>query len=172
MPTAHAPMPAVSEARPFQMQALESRIVQDPTNPNAYRMEVRLYNGTGGALTQYGVYEVWAGGTAATAPNPRVRAAGASVTNRHRVWCVATAATADASWDWFVVQGNTTALVEGTATDVAAGDILKPVASQVYLVFDHGTVPTLNAIAIAHGAQAANAAVATPIYLIGNCAPI
>ena len=170
MPLAHAPMPAVSEARPFQMQALESRIVQDPTNPNAYRMEVRLYN-PGSALTLGGLYEVFAGGTAATAPNPRVQAIGGSVSNRQRVFCVATSAAAATAWDWFVVQGNCNILVEGT-TDVAAGDILKPVASQIYVVQDHASVATVSGIAIAHGAQASATPTLTACYLIGNMASI
>jgi hypothetical protein len=171
MPMAVAPLPSPTAGIPLGMQALESRIIQDPTNPNAYRYEVRLYNPSGSALTQYGVYEVFAGGTAATAPNPRVQAVGSSVANRQRVFCVATAATAATSWDWFVVQGNCTALVDG-GTDVTAGDILKPVASQVYLVQDHATVPTVSGMAISHQTFTDTPAAAKAIYLIGNPASI
>lgn len=163
--------PAATREIPFAIPALQTRIIMDPTNPNAFREEVKLYNGTSGTLSQYGVYEVFFGGTAATAPNPRVQAIGAGVANRGRIFCVATQATVDATWDWFVTRGNCTCLVEGT-TDVAAGDILKPVASQVYLVQDHATVPTVSGMARAHAAQAANSAVASAIYLGGNPASI
>lgn len=165
-----AARPAATREIPFAIPALQSRIILDPTNPNAFREEVQLYN-AGSALTQYGLYEVFAGGTAATAPNPRVQAIGGSVSNRQRVFCVTTQAHAASAWDWCVVRGNCTALVEGT-TDVAAGDILKPVASQVYLVQDHATVPTVSGMARAHAAQAANSAVASAIYLMGNTASI
>lgn len=162
--------PAAVGGHPWAINALQTRVITPPDNPNAFRVEAYLYN-AGSALTLYGLYEIFAGGTAATAPNPRVQAIGGSVGNRQRLFCVATAAAAAAAWDWFVIQGNCTCLVEGT-TDVAAGDILKPVASQIYLVQDHATVATVSGIAIAHAAQAANSAVASAIFLIGNPASI
>ena len=166
----YAPIAAAVGGRPFLIPALESRIVEDPTNPNAYRIDVKLYN-AGSALTLGGVYEVFAGGTAATAPNPRVQAIGGSVSNRMRLFCVALSAAAATAWDWFTIQGNCTILLEGS-TDIAAGDILKPVASQIYLVQDHATVPTVSGIAIAHVAQASATPTLGAAYLIGNPASI
>lgn len=166
----YAPIAAAVGGRPFMIPALESRIVEDPTNPNAYRIDVKLYN-AGSALTLGGVYEVFAGGIAATAPNPRVQAIGGTVSNRQRIFCVALSAAAATAWDWFTIQGNCTALCEG-GTDIAAGDILKPVADQIYLVQDHATVATVSGIAIAHEAYTTASAALKAIYLIGNPASI
>lgn len=166
-----APMPAATEAMPFLLAGLESRIVTDPTNPQFIRKDVKLYNGTGGALTAGGLYEAFVGGTARTDPNPRVKAIGASAGGRPRLYCVALAATAAATWDWFAVYGNVQALVDGDTNDVAAGDYLKPVASSVNLVLDHATVPTAACVGAAHGANGGTAAL-TWILLAGNFAVI
>ena len=127
---------------------------------------IKVYNGTSGALTKGGVYMVVYDGDEET--NPKL-AAPATVAADAQV-VVATAASADATWCWVVVSGYVDALVEGT-TDVAKDDFLKATNAQIYFVKD-ATTKSTDSAAIACAAQAANSAVLTKVYLIGDLVDI
>lgn len=128
------------------------------------RHEVRLYNATGGALTSGGFYMVDYGGTTPTAPNPRVVTPATTAIMREFV--VALSALADVSYGWFAYAGYVDALVEGT-TDVTAGDYLKLVNAQLYVVKDATTISAAS-MARALAGQTANSAVAARIFLFGS----
>lgn len=126
--------------------------------------QIKLYNGTGGALTANRLYVVTLGGTTATAPNPRVAAPATSSVQKYYV--VSSAATADASYDWFTLWGYCTLGLEGTS-DISAGDWLKAVNAQVYAVVD-GAAQTAASIGLALEAQAANSVVEKTVFLYGE----
>lgn len=130
--------------------------------------QVQLYNATGGVLSAGGFYLVNYGGTTATAPNPRVTAPATQAAAR--LYVVSATALADVSWGWFTYLGYCDALVEGT-TDVTAADFLKLVNAQVYCVKDATTRSTAT-VAIALAAQAANSAVSSRVFLLGEGAVI
>jgi hypothetical protein len=129
---------------------------------------VRLYNGTGSALTQYAVYMLNYDGDEET--NPKVIACATSTPIRWLV--VAQEATAAASWGWFACFGYTECLVEGT-TDVAKDDFLKLTSGTSATAFiKDGTTITAASFAIATEAQADNSAVATRVFLLGDKATV
>ena len=126
--------------------------------------QIQLYNATGGALTANRLYVVTYAGSTTTAPNPRVIAPATSTVEKYYV--VSTAATADATWDWFILSGYATLGLEGT-TNIDAGDSVKAVNGQVYVVKD-STVQTAVSVAIALEAQAADSVVEKIAYMNGE----
>lgn len=133
-------------------------------NTHEPQIRVRLYNATGGACVVGASYMVSYDGDEES--NPSVIAC-AAVTPP--VWVVfATEATPAASWGWFIIAGYADILVEGT-TDVAKDDFLEstPATSATALIKD-GTSKTTGSVAIACAAQAANSAVLTKCYIIGE----
>ena len=129
---------------------------------------VRAYNGTGSAATANACYVLRYDGDEET--NPSIVAASTSVTGTTAInyVVVATDAIAAASFGWYAIHGVYDVLVEGT-TDVAKDDYLELVqsTSATALVKD-GTSLTINSVAIACAAQAANSAVATRCFLFGE----
>ena len=149
-------------------QALKCRIVDyiNPTTgvPEGHQMQVFLYNATGGALTQYATYEFSYDGDEET--NFNVITCATATPPRDIV--VATAATAAATWDWFVVCGYTQCGVEGT-TDVAKDDFLKLTSGTSAVAFiKDGTTYTTSSHAQATEAQAANSVVNIKVFLLGG----
>lgn len=128
---------------------------------------VRVYNGTGGALTANRPYLLTFAGTSTSAENPRVTALAAQAGVQNHV-VIAHEAIADASWGWVCYQGYHDCGIEGT-TDVAAGDYLLVSAgvSTTGLVKD-GTSRTQQSCAIACEAQATNSVVDKRVYLFGG----
>ena len=87
-----------------------------------------MYNANGGALLAGGVYAIYYGGASATPTTiPMVKTVVAAPATTYEEVCVAIKATADATYDWFVVEG----FAEARCTDAAAladlnqGDYLK-----------------------------------------------
>lgn len=134
------------------------------------RLEIKLYNGRGSATVAGGVYRVIFDGDEET--NPAVATATAQTVDQWYV--VSIRAVADATWDWYAIEGYVDALVEGT-TDVAKDDTLKVVVGTAANAFVQDTasgVISSDTIAIACAAQAANSSVLTKVYLYGREADI
>lgn len=74
---------------------------------------------------------------------------------------------ADATWDWFIIEGPCQALVDGGTTDVAAGDYLKMTAatSATALTSDGTATLSADSIAIAVDANTGTAALKKVIML-------
>ncbi len=79
---------------------------------------------------------------------------------------VATQTTTAAGFQWYQYKGDAEALVEGT-TDVAKDDFLEVLNTETSFKKDASSRST-NSVAIAQEAQAANSAVLTNIYLLGE----
>jgi hypothetical protein len=129
------------------------------------REEIFLYNNTGGAtaMGQVGLIEY----TGLSTTNPQLIILAAKTAIYYHI-AAAMEVVAAAAGVWCALMGPADILVEGT-TDVAVGDFLKAVAgtSTVALIKD-GTTKTEDSYAIAHAAQAANSAVLTKCYLLGE----
>jgi hypothetical protein len=144
-----------------------------PTDPGLQqgdgtgRWEIYLYNGTGGTLTQYGVYLVSDDGTA---NSPLVKSITSAASGTFREVAVAINATNSGSGDWFYALGVIpNALVNGT-TPVAIGDPLKisVATSAVAFIKDSpgsGAEWSDNTFGTAMAAQAAASNVAIKIRL-------
>lgn len=139
----------------------------DPTTgveTNEGNRMVRLYNNTGAATVQGGVYQVTWGATEATLV--QVIAGAATTVDVEMV--VAEGVVAIGAWGWFFWGGMCPALVEGT-TDVSVADFLKFVTGTSSNGFiKDGTARTGKSFAIAYAAQAANSAVLTKVFLLGG----
>lgn len=134
----------------------------------------KLYNGRGSACLQGGVYRIVFDSTAATPM--RVATITAQTVNQR--YAVALNATADAAWDWFAIEGDVNALVDGDTTDVAVGDTLKVVAATNADAFIQDTsvstttaVPSTDTIAIAREANTGAEALKR-VYLVGEVADV
>jgi len=137
----------------------------------AYRT-LRVYNGTGGALTQYAMYTLSFDGDEETNPKLIANVSGASTGLYYAYRVVATEAAAAAAYTDVVVWGWYTCLVEGT-TDVAKDDFLKIDTSvSTTAPIKDGTTKTTGSVAIAAEAQATNSAVAARVFLLGERAVI
>jgi hypothetical protein len=134
-----------------------------------YRREVRLYNGTGGAIVAGTVLLVHYTGAPSTSPQVKVTATNTPT----REVVVAPYAVPTATWGWFCCGGWVDALVEGT-TAVAAADLLKIVQATGANSFikDSSTVYSTGTIAVAGAAQAAGGEVITLVELLGGKAII
>lgn len=111
--------------------------------------------------TQYAIYQIAAGATGPTATAVATRSVVGMV-------CVPQGATTTtAGWYWAQIQGPATMLVEGT-TDVASGNMLEVLNAETSAKLDHASVESANTIAVAAAAQAANSAVAIPVWLLGK----
>lgn len=128
-------------------------------------------NSTGGALTANRIYCHGVTNTSGYQWDQEIFTLGQSSkgTSINMMAGAAMAAVPDAYFGWVQVYGRVVSgPVEGT-TDVAAGDNLKMVSGQTYLVKDvaAGTAPTNKRTAIALAAQAADSVVATNVFV--NC---
>jgi hypothetical protein len=137
---------------------------------NLRRVEMRLYNAAATTVLG-GWYELAFDGDEETNPKVITIASGAAsgaVTGAIQYAVVATEVVATGNWSWFVVQGNYSALVEGT-TDVAKDDYLKFATgtSTTAPIKDSSTVRSTTSVAIARAAQTANSAVLTDVYIFG-----
>lgn len=159
------PRSTISSTTTFGAKRIVEYADSNGVGTGEYREEVFLYNNTGGATVvgQCGLLEYTGLGTT----NPQIVALAAKTAIYYHL-VVAMEAVAAAGGVWCAVQGPADILVEGT-TDVAVGDFLKAVAgtSTTALIKD-GTTKTEDSYAIAHAAQAANSAVLTKCYLIGE----
>jgi hypothetical protein len=136
------------------------RVVRN--SDGTYQSQIRLYNGTGGAMVAGRVYVLSYDGDEET--NPKCGTPATLAIYQHVV--VAINATASATWDWFAIQGYVDALVEGT-TDVAKDDFLEVLNTETSFKKD-GAAKTVNSPAIACAAQAADSSVLTRVYLFGE----
>ncbi len=134
----------------------------------------RLYNGRGSACLQGGVYRIVFDSTAATPM--RVATITAQTVNQR--YAVAENATADATWDWFCIEGDTNALVDGDTTDVAVGDTLTVVAGtnadafiRDQAVSTTTAVPSSDTIAVAREANTGTEALKR-VQLLGEVADV
>lgn len=82
-----------------------------------------LYNGLGAAAVAGAVYLVEFDGD--PTKNPKVVACDASAANTYEHVAVGLNASADAGFDWYVVEGYCMASCNGDATDLTRGDWLK-----------------------------------------------
>lgn len=98
------------------------------------------------------------------ATNPT--AAACATSSVYQLVGIATKTTTAAGFQWYQYKGDAEALVEGT-TDVAKDDFLELLNTEVTMKKD-GASRTVNSIAIAQEAQAANSDVLTNVYLIGD----
>lgn len=132
-------------------------------------LAIRLYNATGGAMVKGRVYKLAFDGDEETNPSAVAVVTLASVYQNVVVALEDVAAT---SWGWFAFQGYCDAFVEGT-TDVAKDDFLTcNDATDDDAFIGDTTTRTVNSMAIACAAQAANSAVLTQVYLFGDRAII
>lgn len=122
------------------------------------------YNATGGALVAGSCYVLSYDGD--EEQNPKVIVAAAVATSQRHL-CVATAATADATIDWVVVEGYYSVNVDGT-TDIAKDDFLKlaPATDADALIKD-GALETISSVAIAREAFTTDANARKLVYIIG-----
>ncbi len=147
-------------------EAIEERSNTDGTK----YWVVRLYNGSGGAVTAGAVYKVVYDGDEET--NPKVVACTATATLLQNV-VVATEATADAAWGWFAFKGTYSVLCNGDATDISKDDFLKiVVATDADAFVDDTTARTVNSFAIACEAETDATPSRIRVYLIGDPAVI
>jgi hypothetical protein len=133
------------------------------------RMEMKVYNGTGGSLVAKQWYEIRYDGDEETNPRLAAVASGAATGLTNKYVCVATEAAADTAWTWVVIWGYYDAFVEGT-TDVAKDDYLKfDTSVETEAPIKDGTTPTRLSVAIACEAQA-TAGVATDalVFILGE----
>lgn len=150
----------------------ETKALLPLTSGLAYRT-LRVYNGTGGALTQYGCYNLSFDGDEETNPKLITNVSGATTGLYYAYRVVALEAAASATWTDVVVWGYCQMLVEGT-TDVAKDDFLKidTSVSASAPIKDSSTVRSTGSVAIATEAQAANSAVAIRVFLLGERAVV
>lgn len=130
------------------------------------RLEMRIYNGTGGALTANACYQLNFDGDEES--NPRLAAVASGTVNTQYL-VVATEAAANAAWTWGVVWGYYEILVDGN-TDVAKDDYLKcteATPGPTALIKD-GTSRSANTVAIATAAQQTNSPVSTLCFILGE----
>lgn len=132
---------------------------------------IRAYNGTGSALTAGRPYILTFDGDEET--NPSVAVATASMTGEvtsgsalRRV-VVALKATANATWDWFAIQGYVNCLVEGT-TNVAKDDYLELVPASTATALQKDAALGNTSVAIACAAQEDNSEVLCRVFLLGE----
>jgi hypothetical protein len=138
------------------------------------RIDMRMYYPSGAALTQYQILKVKY--VVSSSGNPQVATVATSAGNNPiDLVCVAQNATVSGTWDWFAVQGYTSALVT-SGGPVAAGDSLKitTATSSTALIQDQsGGGLTVNTVAYADAAgPASGAAAATRCYLLGERAAL
>jgi hypothetical protein len=130
---------------------------------------VRLFNDRGSACVQGGVYMV--GFDATVAQNPKVETCVAETSVSRQV-VVAMDATADQAWGWFFYAGYCNALVDGDATDVAAGDYLKITAGTNADAFIGNTTSrTVDSFAIAMEANTSTEAL-KKVFMLGDPADV
>lgn len=84
--------------------------------------------------------------------------------------CVTTVAQVSAGFQWCVIEGECSALIDGT-TDVAKDDFLEVINAGVAFIKDAASRAATSK-AIAREAQTTNAATMTKIYLIGDTSTI
>jgi hypothetical protein len=139
-------------------------------NTHEPQVMVRLFNDTAAACVKSAIYMVDYDGD--EEENPKVIAIAADAAGGGRWVVVATEATADQAWGWFVIFGYVDALVEGTG-DVAKDDYLKTTAatSTTGFVVD-GTARTVDSFAMATEAQADAGEIAIKVYLLGQRADV
>lgn len=129
------------------------------------RQEVRLYNAYASAIPAYQPCLVRYDGDEETNPYVISGSATSGTAIFERVVVPQTAVPAS-SWGWFTIAGYCTALVEGT-DDVAKDDYLQFAADTLTGLVKEAAIS--NAVCgIARAAQAANSAVATEVYLLGE----
>jgi hypothetical protein len=136
------------------------------------RLEMRVYNGTGGTLTKNNWYEITFDGDEETNPKLVAIASGATsgvATGAVKYVGVATEAAVTTAFTWVVVFGYYSPFVEGT-TNVAKDDYLK-FDTSVSLVapIKDAAARTTSSVAIACEAQTAdNATTAAKCFLLGE----
>ncbi len=129
---------------------------------------IRLYNATGVALTVGAPYVYRVDGDEETNPKAITPAASTTGTVSLEYVVIATEATAAAAFGWFAIHGYANVLVDGN-TDVAKDDFLELLgAATPGSLLKDGTAQTANSVAIACVAQAANSAVLTRCWLLGD----
>lgn len=140
-----------------------------------WRVELRVQNTTGGALTAYKPYMIVASATAGGASAGVCRpvliacASSAASANVFRQIGLATEATADDGYTWAQVAGYCTGLVDGT-TDVASGDTLKitEAAPAAVLIEDQDdNTFTQNTVAVALEEYNDTADTAKSVFMLG-----
>ena len=126
---------------------------------------MRVFNNTGGALLQGGVYAITFSGTEASWL--QIIAVAASAFDQEV--CVATEAAANQTATWVVISGFCNALVDGGTNDVTDGDWLKLVAATNADAFvqDHATTRSTDTMARACGTNTGTEAL-TKVLLIGG----
>ena len=129
------------------------------------RIEMLVYNGTGGAMVANACYILAHDGDEEF--NPKAAVAGAVATVQRYV-CVATEAAADAAYTWVVMQGYYSIRCDGT-TDIAKDDFLKlaPGSDADALIKD-GTAETISSVAIARAALTTDANANLDCFLLGK----
>lgn len=130
------------------------------------QMLTRLYNNTGGATVDGGVYAVSYSGDESKWLN--VIAVAAAAFNQE--YAVSVGVVATGAVGWFVTAGFCDALVDGDTTDVADGDWLKLVAGTNADAFiqDHATTRSTDSVARACGANTTTEAKVKVLMLGGD----
>lgn len=155
-----------SEDSPFAVRMVTEAVSGLP------RLDMRVYNGTGGTLTVNNWYEITFDGDEETNPKIVAIASGAASGVANGVVkyvCVATEAAASATWTWVTFWGYCSPFVEG-ATDVAKDDYLKFLTStSVVAPVKDGTPRTVDSVAIACEAQTtAGNTTTAKVFLLGD----
>lgn len=128
------------------------------------RTEVMLYNASGVAV-KGGVYRMVFDGDEET--NPKIADLSTQTVAQYAV--VALRATPDATWDWFAIEGEVDALVDGDATDVAKDDFLKVVTATNGDAFIQDSADTISAASIARAMEATTAVESLKkVFLLGE----
>lgn len=162
---------------PDNLRPLDRRV--EPLRHDSQQQEIR-YNTDGSWFLAKKFYNVSGGATVVGRPyrrtntgadlnNPQISALAALAAVYQDV-VVALEAVANNAWCWCAVYGDVDCGVEGT-TDVAAGDFLRVVAatSTTGLVVEAAaTTKTVNTLATAKAAQAANSVVNVRVHLHGD----
>lgn len=136
------------------------------------RLELRVYNGTGGTLTKNAWYEIAFDGDEETNPKLVAIASGATsgtATGQVKYVAVATEAAVTTAWTWVVVFGYYSPFVEG-ATDVAKDDYLKfDTSVSVVCPIKDAAARTTASVAIACEAQTtAGNSTAAKVFILGE----